>query len=72
MFIVIEVVFRFRAQVAPLISSVMESLMSSQDRLYRALDGAKYPQTKTQAIEDLENYPTCFCRVEQCSQSKTV
>ncbi len=36
---------------SPLISSVMESLMSAQDWLYGVLDGAKYPQTKANTIK---------------------
>ncbi len=35
----------------PLISSVMESLMSAQAWLYGVLDGAKYPQTKANTFK---------------------
>ncbi len=39
------------ANCPPLISSVMESLMSAQAWLYGVLDGAKYPQTKANTIK---------------------
>ncbi len=38
-------------QLPPLISSVMESLMSAQAWLDGVLDGAKYPQTKANTIK---------------------
>ncbi len=55
----------------PLISSVMESLMSAKAWLYGVLDGAKYPQTKANTIKRSGKLSNVFCSVEQCIQSKT-
>ncbi len=61
-------------QLPPLISSVMESLISAQAWLYGVLDGAKYPQTKANTIKrsgKLSNVFAHTCSVEQWIQSKT-
>ncbi len=60
---------------------VVESPMSAPLQLERlakprpgctgVLGCSKYPQTKAKAIEELANYSTRFCSVEQCSQSQT-
>ncbi len=46
--------------------------MSAQARLYMALDGAKYPQMKAQAIKDLANYPTFFAALGNVANHKHI